>query len=111
MILNSKKYDKDIKTIYVMSFAYGNILDLEDADGFSIEASSITKPLVTKIHNAGKEIYAWTINSKDSMLNMINLNVDNIITDDISLARDTIYSSKTSNVVQEYINFVNDVLK
>ncbi len=111
VILNSKKYDKDIKTIYVMSFAYGNILDLEDADGFSIEASSITKPLVTKIHNAGKEIYAWTINSKDSMLNMINLNVDNIITDDISLARDTIYSSKTSNVVQEYINFVNDVLK
>ena len=38
---NVKKYNKDIKTVYVMSLAYGDILKLKDADSFSIEASSI----------------------------------------------------------------------
>ncbi len=108
---NVKKYDKDIKTVYVMSLAYGDILKLDCADSFSIEASSINKPLVKKLHNAGKELYAWTVNTKDSITKMIELNVDNIITDDITLAKDTIYSSKTSNVIQEYVKFVNNLLK
>ncbi len=108
---NIKKYDKDIKTVYVMSLAYGDILKLKSADCFSIEASSINKPLVKKIHNAGKELYAWTVNTKESINKMIELNVDNIITDDITLAKETIYLSKTSNVIQEYIKFVNNLFK
>ncbi len=108
---NVKKYDKEIKTVYVMSLAYGDILSLKDADSFSIEASSITKTLVKNIHNAGKEVYAWTVNTKESITKMVELNVDNIITDNISLAIDTIYENKTSDVVKEYIKFVNDLLK
>lgn len=37
---------------------------------------------------------------------MIRLNVDNIITDNVTLARSRIYSSKTSNIIQEYISFL-----
>ncbi len=108
---NVKKCDKNVKTVYVMSLAYGDILKLDAADNFSIEASSINKLLVKKLHNAGKEIYAWTVNTKESISKMIELNVDNIITDDIILARDTIYTSKTSDVIQEYIKLVNNLFK
>ena len=34
---------------------------------------------------------------------MIRLQVDNIITDDIALAKERIYANKTSNIIQEYL--------
>ena len=107
---NVKKYDKDIKTVYVMSFAYGDITNLKSADSFSIEAASINRTLVKKVHNNGKEIYAWTVNTNESINKMIEYNVDNIITDNITLAKKLIYSSKTSNIIQEYIKFIEDIL-
>ncbi len=111
VIENVKNYDKNIKTVYVMSLAYGDILKLDKADAFSIEASSINKTLVKKIHNSGKEVYAWTVNTKESITDMINLNVDNIITDDIVLAKELIYTSKTSSVIEEYVRRVNEFFK
>ena len=105
-----KKCDKNIKTVYVMSLAYGDITKLIYADNFSIEASSVTKTLVSKVHKEGKKLYAWTVNTNSSISNMVALNVDNIITDNITLAKNIIYSSKTSNLIEEYIKFVNNLL-
>lgn len=106
---NIKKCDENIKTVYVMSLAYGDILKLKYADNFSIESTSITKSLVKKIHNEGKEIYAWTVNTKENMNKMISLNVDNIITDNITLAKNTIYESKTSNIIKEFIKKIESI--
>ena len=39
-------------------------------------------------------------------MEMIDLKVDNIITDDITLAKDTIISSKQSDLISEYIKFI-----
>ena len=103
---NVKKYNKDVETVYVMSLAYGDITSLEYADHFSIEATSVTKSLVKKVHKEGKELYAWTVNTEDSIREMIDLKVDNIITDDITLAKDTIISSKQSDLISEYIKFI-----
>ena len=94
-----------------MSLAYGDITKLKSADNFSIEASSANKTLVNKVHNNGKDLYVWTVNTKKSISDMIELNVDNIITDNISLAKKTIYESKTSNIISEYIKVVNDLFK
>ncbi len=104
-----KKYDKNIKTVYVMSLAYGDITSLKAADNFSVEAMSVTKKLVKTVHNEGKELYAWTVNTKDSIKDMIDLKVDNIITDNITLAKDVIYSSKTSNIISEYVKLINEI--
>ncbi len=106
---NVKKYDSNIETVYVMSFAYGDILSLRDADNFSIEASSITNSLVKKVHKEGKQIYVWTVNTKENINKMIDLKVDNIITDNITLAKDIIYNSKTSNLINEYIKAINNL--
>ncbi|MCM1052864.1 MAG: glycerophosphoryl diester phosphodiesterase membrane domain-containing protein [Ruminococcus sp.] len=110
VIENVKAYDKNIKTVYVMSLAYGNILEFDKADHFSIEATNVTKKLVSEIHNAGKELYVWTINNEETIKKMLDYNVDNIITDDITLTKDIIMSSKTSNVINEYIKYVSNLL-
>lgn len=102
-----KAYDDRIHTVYVMSLAYGDINMLTVADHFSVEASSITEKLVSDVHNAGKEIYAWTVNTEESIGRMIELNVDNIITDNVTLAKECIYLSKTSDVVAEYVKWIS----
>lgn len=104
-----KKLNKNIKTGYIMFLAYGDILEFKDVDGFSLEASLINNNLVKKIHNAGKEIYAWTINTEENINKMLDYQVDNIITDDVSLAQKIIYDRKTSNVISEYVKFVTQL--
>lgn len=105
---NIKACDKNIPTAYVMSLAYGEINSLAAADHFSIEAASITDKIVSDVHNAGKELYAWTVNTEESINRMIDLNVDNIITDDVTLAKECILLSRTSDVVAEYVKMLSD---
>ena len=101
---NIKKYDKSIKTVYVMSIAIGNITELEYADAFSVEATNVTEKLVTKVHNVGKEIYAWTVNKEESINKMIEMNVDNIITDNIELGKELVNNSRNSDLINELLN-------
>lgn len=103
---NIKQSDDRIQTVYVMSLAYGDINKLTAADHFSVEAASVTEKIISDVHNAGKEIYAWTVNTQQSINRMIDLNVDNIITDNITLAKECIYLSKTSDVVSEYVKWL-----
>ena len=103
---NSKNYDKNIKTVYVMSLAIGDIVLLDKADYFSVEATNVNKALVNKIHNEGKELYVWTVNTEENIKKMIDYNVDNIITDNISFAKEIVIKSKTSNLINEFIKFV-----
>ena len=103
---NIKAYNEEIMTVYVMGLAYGNVNRLEAADAFSIEASSVTKRMVSRVHNAGKQVFAWTVNTESGIRRMINLKVDNIITDRVAMAKECIYESKTSDVIQEYVNFL-----
>ncbi len=106
---NFKKVNKDITTAYVTALAYGDVTKLEAADYFSVEASSVTKSMVSRVHNEGKQIYAWTVNTKENMNKMIELNVDNIITDDPTLAKNLIYSSKSSNLITELIKGIDKI--
>ncbi|MCM1082113.1 MAG: glycerophosphodiester phosphodiesterase [Clostridium sp.] len=100
---NVKEYDSAITTVYVMSLAYGDINKLEAADHFSVEATNATPSLISSVHREGKQLYVWTVNTKESITKMAELNVDNIITDDIELARKCIYESRYSNLLVEYI--------
>lgn len=102
----TKKIEENIKTIYVASVFYGDFHAFPCADHFSLEASNITSSLVKSLHKEGKKIYAWTINSEDVMQKMIELKVDNIITDNIELAKNTIVDSRKSNLIYEYIKWV-----
>ncbi len=104
-----KEYHAEIHTVYVMSVAVGNITLLRDADGFSVQYPFVTKALVAKVHGAGKELFVWTVNSQDIMKQMIRLHVDNIITDNITLAKQTIYESESSDLLLEYVAFLTEI--
>lgn len=99
---NVKKSNPNIKTVYVMSIAIGNVTDAEWADAFSVEASNVNAALVSRVHNAGKELYVWTVNTEESINKMIDMNVDNIITDNIELGRELILKSRNSNLINEF---------
>lgn len=100
---NVKAYDPSIPTVYVMSIAYGDITQLAAADHFSVEATNVTESLIARVHNAGKELFVWTVNTKESITKMAERNVDNIITDNIELAKQCIYESRYSDLLTEYL--------
>ena len=97
----------ELETVYVMGLAYGDLSRMTAADAFSIQAASITRPLVKRVHNAGKEIMAWTVNSADAIDRMLSRGVDNIITDDIELALERVSESRYSSWVREYLAIFN----
>ena len=104
---NVKAYDDSINTVYVMALAYGDISQLTAADDFSIEASNVTTELVSDLHNQGKEVFAWTVNTEDSIYKMIDMNVDNIITDNIELGKKCVSESKYSDWFTQYLKLFN----
>ncbi len=104
-----KDYNPEVVTVYVMSLAYGNITDLEAADHFSVEAANVTENLVDRVHGQGKQLYAWTVNTQASIRKMVELNVDNVITDNVALAKETIYAEKTSDLISEYIKLLEKI--
>jgi glycerophosphoryl diester phosphodiesterase len=46
-----------------------------------VEKSLITRPLVDQVHDAGKKLFAWTVNHKAAMLGLAKWGVDAIISD------------------------------
>ena len=104
-----KEYDPEIATLYVMSLAYGNVNRLKAADGFSMEAGNVSPSMVSRIHNAGKQIFVWTVNNRKIINRMINLNVDNIITDRVALVQECIYESKANDVIHQYVKFLREL--
>ncbi len=103
-----KKYDDTINTVYVMGIAYGDVTKLKAADAFSIKSYYVTDDLVSAIHADGKKIYVWTVNREADIQKMMGLSVDNVITDNVPLAKKCIYKRKTSNII---LKFVDRLLK
>ena len=103
-----KACDENMTTVYVTSLAYGNVDHLSAADHFSIQSTSITPRLVSRVHRQGRQIYAWTVNSKNSINRMIDQNVDNIITDNIELARQCVKESRYSPLLNDLVQTLEE---
>ena len=103
-----KACDESITTVYVTSLAYGKIDHLSSADHFSVQSTSVTPRLVSHVHSNGRQIYAWTVNTQSSINRMIERNVDNIITDNIPLARQCVMESRYSPLVSELVQTLEE---
>ena len=78
-----KKFRKsfpEIKTGFIVFRALGSLTKTE-FDFLSIQATKATSRLVKNTHKNGKEIHVWTVNDLQTALSMIEVGVDNIITD------------------------------
>ena len=105
-LLAAKSCNENIRVGYILSAAYGDYYDMKNIDFFSVNAAFLSKRTIDAIHNSGKQVYAWTVNNKDSIKNLTNKGVDGVITDNPVLARETIYSRDTSETIVNMIRYV-----
>jgi glycerophosphoryl diester phosphodiesterase len=76
-----RKSFPEIKTGLIIFRALGNYAAIE-CDFLSVHAAKATSRLVKSVHRNRKEIHVWTVNDLQTALAMIEVGVDNIITDD-----------------------------
>ena len=86
LIENYKKENPKSKTGLIVG---KNIEKIENVncDLISIKYDLLSIELVQKLHKNNKEVHVWTINNIDKISHAIDLNVDNIITNDVILAK------------------------
>jgi glycerophosphoryl diester phosphodiesterase len=70
----------ELRTGMIVTRAIGAPTGL-GVDFLSVNRSAVTTTLLERAHRAGKEVHAWTINDRRAMARMIELGVDNLITD------------------------------
>ena len=86
-----KEYNKEIRTGYILSSAYGRYYLDKEIDFLSMRTTLITERVVRLSHKYGKEVYVWTVNTKEDAIRMSQLGVDNIITDRPVYMRNVLY--------------------
>lgn len=105
-LLHVKELNETIKTGYIMSFAYGSFYETDDFDFFSMKSEFINETVVKNAHLYGKEIHAWTVNSRNELERMKLLGVDNIITDYPILAREVLEGEGLTGTLFELFQMV-----
>ena len=60
-----------------------------------VHHSLLSRRLINLIHDAGRQVFAWTINDAKSMVRVANWGVDGIISDDTKLLADTLHAKST----------------
>jgi glycerophosphoryl diester phosphodiesterase len=65
---------------YIVFKSLGRLADVT-ADAFSMNAGQMTTGLVRSIQKRGAQVHVWTVNDPNLALQMIELGVDNLITD------------------------------
>ena len=98
-----KELNDEIRTGLILSAVYGKFYDKDYVDFFSIRHNFVNETVVANIHRAGKEVHVWTVNKVRDMERMKSLNVDSIITDNPSLAREILYRDNTNSTFLQLI--------
>jgi len=80
-VTETKQAFPEVKAGFIVFHAVGNLSRME-ADFLSINAARATPQLVRDVHRLGREIHVWTVSDLSNALTMIEMGVDNIITDD-----------------------------
>lgn len=76
-----KELAPGISTGYILALGVGSYYDLPAADFFSVESTFITSGMVQQVHLRGKTVSGWTVNREEDASDLLNLGVDDIITD------------------------------
>ncbi|MEO1108581.1 MAG: glycerophosphodiester phosphodiesterase [Pseudomonadota bacterium] len=69
--------------------AVGDLSGLE-GDFVAVNAASVSPGLIRSVHDAGKDIYVWTVNDPLQMSAMASMGVDGLITDRPAMAREVL---------------------
>ena len=97
-----REYNPHVLTAYTSVIGIGEMESLDAADIISIQETFATFENVERLHRAGKRVFVWTVNEKETMKQLVSLNVDAILTNDPALCKTVTdqYSSDMMNMVQ-----------
>ena len=73
--------EPSIKVGAIVGAAIGDLARIE-ADFISINVKKVDRGLIRAMHRQGKEIHVWTVDDVQTMSDMIDLGVDNILTNE-----------------------------
>ena len=90
-------------TGYILALGVGNYYGLPDADFFSVETTFITSGMVNAVHLRGKTVSAWTIDREKVATHMLELGVDDLITDKPDMVQDLL--ARNQQVDDSLIDF------
>ena len=79
----------EIKVAYLVSMEVGDLRRL-DVDAIGFKDSLVDPRLVQELQEQGVEVYAWTVDDPGRMVELMEMGIDGIITNDPVLARDVI---------------------
>ena len=88
-----KKLNPNIYTVYTTTVGGGDLSQLKAANAFSVEQNFVTWGFVQYMKSANKGIFVWTVNDAGTINKMIDLDVDAIISNDVSLCRSLMASN------------------
>ncbi len=97
----------DWRTGVLAATAVGDLSGL-DGNFLAVNTGQATTRLVQRADAAGKDVYVWTVNDPVSMMRMITLGVDGLITDDPALARRVIAHRASLNTIERLLLAVGD---
>ena len=108
LLKRMKQLNEDVQTLYIMKMAFGNFGDMEYIDAFSVRHNFISKEMVNNVHKNGKLIYAWTINTEESIKKVLLMNVDGVISDNPYEAKEIIYNANNSLITDWFERLVKE---
>lgn len=75
---------------------YNFVYPQTPANAYTMEQTTLDSDFIDKAHQAQKEVYIWTVNDSTTMDNLFFMDVDGIITDDLSTLKDEIKTYQNS---------------
>lgn len=88
-VRQAQRLDAILRVGYLSSVDVGNLARL-NVNFLALAAGKTTQDLITAARERGQSVYAWTVNDREMMLDMIELGTDGLITDNPALANDVI---------------------
>lgn len=89
-LLQIEEFAPEIKTVYSMFLAWGNVAKIDKIDGFTIEEENICPTLVDAIHKTNRPCFVWTVNTEERVQYFVDCNIDGILTDDPIMMRNAL---------------------
>lgn len=101
-----KEYNSNIRTGLISHTLVSNYYAIPYIDLLSLSHTGITAKQVENLHLQGKQVFAWTVNNRKTMIKLMDFGVDNIITDLPLLGREVVYSDEESPLLYQLIRII-----
>lgn len=110
VVTELKEKSPELNVGYILPYNLAGMPSIR-ADFFTVEYTSIEGRFVNKAHKLGKKVFVWTVNDEEVINNMIFLNVDGIITDNMTLLNRVIEDETNSpTYANRLISFIFELI-